>query len=470
MTAIFTLEQVRAVADALDPKTAAIVSVFAGRIADTGVDPIPHMLACKQILGSRPKAELLWASTRELLNIFQAEESGCDIITVPNEFLNKLDLVGKDLARIFARDGADVLSRRDGCRLSDQDDPLRCGMKERANMERLFDKVLVTGGAGYCGARLVPQMLARGYKVTVYDIMFFGNQFLPRDNPNLRIVDGDIRDTAKFAAAVAGHDAVVNLACISNDASFELDEDLSTSINLNAFEPLVVAAKKAGVKRFVYASSSSVYGVSDNPDVTEDHPLVPLTLYNKYKGMCEPLLKKHTDASFTGVIFRPATVCGYSPRQRLDLSVNILTNHAINAGKITVFGGSQLRPNLHIQDYCDAVQLFLTAPADKVQNETFNVGYQNLSLMEIAELVRRVVGEEMPDRKAVDIVTTPTDDVRSYHINSDKIKRVLGYQPQHTIEDAVRELCQAFLARKLPNSMEDDRYYNVRLLKRLKAA
>ena len=337
-------------------------------------------------------------------------------------------------------------------------------------MERLFDKVLVTGGAGYCGARLVPQMLARGYKVTVYDIMFFGSQFLPRDNSNLRIIDGDIRDSAKFSAAVAGHDAVVNLACISNDASFELDEDLSTSINLNAFEPMVVAAKKAGARRFVYASSSSVYGVSDKPDVTEDHPLVPLTLYNKYKGMCEPLLKKHTDASFTGVIFRPATVCGQSPRQRLDLSVNILTNHAVNAGKITVFGGSQLRPNLHIQDYCDAVQLFLTAPADKIRNETFNVGFQNLSIMQIAELVRRVVAQEMPRRGAIDIVTTPTDDIRSYHINSDKIRRVLGYVPRHTIEDAVRELAQAFLAGKIPNSMQDDRYYNVRLLKKLRAA
>jgi nucleoside-diphosphate-sugar epimerase len=337
-------------------------------------------------------------------------------------------------------------------------------------MDRLFERVLVTGGAGYCGARLVPQLLARGYQVTVYDIMFFGNHFLPRDNPGLRIVDGDIRDAAKFAAAVAGHEAVVHLACISNDASFELDEALSTTINLDAFEPLVVAAKAAGVKRFVYASTSSVYGVSDKPDVTEDHPLVPLTLYNKYKGMCEPLLKKHTDDAFTGVIFRPATVCGHSPRQRLDLSVNILTNHAVNAGKITVFGGSQLRPNLHIQDYCEAVQLFLAVPADKLQNETFNVGYQNLSLMEIAELVRRVVAEEMPGRKAVDIVTTPTDDIRSYHINSDKIKRVLGYAPRHTIEDAVRELCRAFAAGRIPNSMEDDRYYNVRLLKRLKAA
>ena len=336
-------------------------------------------------------------------------------------------------------------------------------------MQRLFDRVLVTGGAGYCGSRLVPQLLNHGYKVTVYDVMYFGSDFLPKDNPNLDIVQGDIRDFERLAAAVIGHDAFVSLACISNDASFELDEKLSTSVNLDAFEPMVIAAKKAGVKRFVYASSSSVYGVSDKPDVTEDHPLVPLTLYNKYKGICEPLLKKHTDQQFVGVTFRPATVCGYAPRQRLDLSVNILTNHAVNANKITVFGGSQLRPNLHIQDYCDAVELFLTAPSDKIQNEVFNVGYQNLSLMEIAQLVQKVVSKEFPEKGEVAIVTMPSDDLRSYHINSDKIGARLGFVPRLTIEDAVRELCDAFKAGRLPNSMSDDRYFNVARLKRIGA-
>jgi nucleoside-diphosphate-sugar epimerase len=343
-------------------------------------------------------------------------------------------------------------------------------MKGKMMAQRLFDSVLVTGGAGYAGSRLIPQLLDHGYKVTVYDIMFFDDEFLPKSNPRLSVVRGDIRDTERFSRSVAGHDAVVNLACISNDASFELDEALSTSVNLDSFEPMVVASKKAGVRRFIYASSSSVYGVSDRPDVTEDHPLVPLTLYNKYKGMCEPLLKKHTDAGFTGVVFRPATLCGYAPRQRLDLSVNILTNHAVNANKITVFGGSQLRPNLHVQDYCDVVELFLTAPSEKIRNETFNVGYQNLSLMQIAELVRKVVSQKYPERAAVEIVTTPTDDIRSYHINSDKIKRVLGFAPKYTIEDAVAELCDAFRDGRLPGSLDDDRYFNVRRLKRLKAA
>src|SRR5262249_10923508 len=234
--------------------------------------------------------------------------------------------------------------------------------------------------------------------------------------------------------------------------------------------PRGLAAKTAGVTRFVYASPSSVSGAPEQAAATEDHPLVPLTLYNKYKGMCEPLLAKHTDDGFVGVTFRPATVCGYAPRQRLDLSVNILTNHPVNNNKITVFGGSQLRPNLHIQDYVDAVELFLAAPNDKIRNEIFNVGYQNLSIMEIAHLVSKVVREEFPGRDPIEIVTTPTDDIRSYHINSDKIRRTLSFRPRHTIADAVRELCAAFRDGKLPNSMHDNQYFNVRRLKHLKAA
>lgn len=330
--------------------------------------------------------------------------------------------------------------------------------------------VLVTGGAGYAGSLLVPQLLASGYKVTVYDTCYFGSDFLPLDNPTLTLIIGDIRNTAKLRKALEGVDTVVHLACISNDASFELDENLSTSINLNAFEPMVLAAKDAGVKRFVYASSSSVYGVSDQPNVTEDHPLVPLTLYNKYKGMCEPLLNKHTSDDFVGVIFRPATLCGYAPRQRLDLSVNILTNHAVNNNKITVFGGDQMRPNLHVTDYCDAVEMLMTAPAEKVQNETFNIGFQNMSIADLALLVKDVVEQEFPEKAPIEIVTTPSNDNRSYHINSDKVTRVLGFKPKHTIEDAVRDLCRAFKDGKLPNSMTDVKYYNVKMLKAKEAA
>jgi len=325
--------------------------------------------------------------------------------------------------------------------------------------------VLVTGGAGYVGCVLVPQLLKSGYNVTVYDTFWYPNR-LPA-HANLTLIEGDIRDTASIAKACKGIDVVLSLACVSNDASFELDEKLSTSVNLDAFEPMVVAAKEAGVKRFVYCSSSSVYGVSDQPDVTEDHPLLPVSLYNKYKGMCEPLLWKHQGPGFTCVTIRPATVCGYSPRMRMDLSVNILTNHAVNNNKITVFGGSQLRPNLHIQDMVNLYQLLIELPAEKISGQTFNAGYQNLSIMEIAQVVRKVVKEEFPEKGDIEIVTTPTDDIRSYHINSDKIARVIGFRPKHTIEDAVRDLCKAFKAGLIPDSMSDDMYFNVKRMKRL---
>lgn len=337
-------------------------------------------------------------------------------------------------------------------------------------MPNAFNHVLITGGAGYVGSLLAPQLLARGYKVTVFDIMYYGDDFLPKDNPNLRVVKGDIRDTAALKGALDGVDAVISLACISNDASFELDENLSTSVNLDAFEPMVIAAKEAGVKRFIFASSSSVYGVSDSPDVTEDHPLVPLTLYNKYKGMCEPLLFKHQSDDFVCVTIRPATLCGYAPRQRLDVSVNILTNHAVTNGKITVFGGSQMRPNLHVQDMCDCYEMLLDLPNDKIAGETFNVAFQNMSIMQLAEIVKKVVQEEFPEKGDIDIVTTPTDDIRSYHVNSDKITRMLGFSPKYNIEDAVRGLCRAFRNGDLPNSMDDDKYFNVRRMKALNAA
>tara|TARA_B100001123_G_C15253181_1_gene1003577 strand:+ start:124 stop:1137 length:1014 start_codon:yes stop_codon:yes gene_type:complete len=331
-------------------------------------------------------------------------------------------------------------------------------------MQTKNKKVLVTGGAGYCGSILVPQLLKLGYNVTVFDKMYYGSSFLPPESGDLKLIEGDIRDINAFEKAVHEQNAVLHLACISNDASFVLDEALSTTVNMDAFEPLVIAAKKAGVQRFVYASSSSVYGVSDEPNVTEEHPLVPLTLYNKYKGMCEPLLFKHTNDDFVGVVYRPATVCGYAPRQRLDLSVNILTNHAINKGVITVFGGDQLRPNLHIQDYADLCCLLLAADDEKISNEIFNCGYQNMSIMEIAQTVKKVVEVEFPDLGKIEIKKTPSDDNRSYHINSDKIFQQLGFKPQYSVEDAVRDLCNAFKETKLPNSFDNDWYYNVRTM------
>ena len=327
-----------------------------------------------------------------------------------------------------------------------------------------FKSVLITGGAGYVGSLLTPQLLDSGYQVTVYDIMYFGDEFLPKRNQNLKVVQGDIRDTSRLSKALKGIEAVVNLSCISNDASFELDEKLSTSINLGAFEPMVIAAQQAGVKRFIYASSSSVYGVSESPDVTEDHPLVPLTLYNKYKGMCEPILFRYQGDDFTAVTIRPATICGYSPRQRLDLTVNILTNLAVNNRKITIFGGAQKRPNLHIEDMTDLYLDLLSMPAAALAGKTFNAGYQNHTVADLGRMVHSVVLRELPHLAPIAMTTSPSNDLRSYHISSEKIARELGWRPKRTVEDAIVDLCRAFQAGKLPNSMSDTRYYNVKTI------
>ena len=330
-----------------------------------------------------------------------------------------------------------------------------------------FGTVAVIGGAGYVGAVLVPRLLDEGYRVRVFDLFIYGDEALAavRDNPHLEIRHGDVRDLAAVKEAVRGADAVIHLACISNDPSVELDPDLSKSVNLDSFGPTVKAAKEAGVRRFIFASSGSVYGVSDSPQVTEEHPLVPVSLYNKYKAACEPLLFAEQSPTFTTVAVRPATICGYSPRQRLDLTVNILTNHAVNNGKITVFGGVQMRPNLHMHDMVNLYCLLLEVPDEKIAGQIFNAGYQNYSVAETAEVVRKVVREELPEKGEIDIITTPSDDIRSYRINSDKIQRVLGFVPKHTIEDGARDLIKAFKAGKLPDSMTDTRYSNIKTMK-----
>jgi nucleoside-diphosphate-sugar epimerase len=326
--------------------------------------------------------------------------------------------------------------------------------------------VLVTGGAGYKGCVLVPKLLRAGYAVVVYDLMLFGADGLP-SHPHLKVVNGDIRDTGQYAEAVKGSSAVIHMACISNDPSFDLDPSLSRTINYECFEPMVQASKEAGVERFIYVSTSSVYGVSDAPEVTEDHPFVPLTDYNKYKGLCEPILLQHQSPQFTTTIIRPATVCGYSPRMRFDLTVNILTNHAVNKGVITIFGGAQKRPNVHIEDVTDLYVDLLEIPKDKIAGEAFNAGYENHTVAQLAEFVRKVVEEEFPEKAPIRLETTTSDDNRSYHVSSRKIAEKLGWKPKRTIEDAVRDLCRAFKEGKFRNSLSDDNYVNVRAVKKL---
>lgn len=251
-------------------------------------------------------------------------------------------------------------------------------------------KVMVTGGAGYVGAVLAPKLLARGHQVKVIDLYIYGADVLKavQDNPRLIQVRGDIRDRGLLAREISGYDTVIHLACISNDPSYELNPTLGKSINYDAFVDLVEIAKQAGVRHFIYASSSSVYGIKDELEVTEDLPLAPLTDYSKYKAKCEEYLDGAATDDFIVTTIRPATVCGYSPRQRLDLTVNILTNHAVNRGKITVFGGEQRRPNLHIEDMTDLYLFLLGQPPEKIHRKIYNVGYQNYTVREFAEMVR----------------------------------------------------------------------------------
>lgn len=326
-------------------------------------------------------------------------------------------------------------------------------------------KIFITGGAGYVGTLLVTYLLQKGFRIKVYDTFYYGCYL--KSNKNLKIIKGDIRNSLKIEKECKGYEVFINLSCISNDHSFDLNSKLSKSINFLAFEPMVLAAKKAGIKRFIYASTSSVYGVSKRKNITESHPLKPITYYNKFKGMTEPLLFKHTDKSFEGVIFRPATVCGHSDRMRFDLSVNILTINAICKQEITVFGGNQLRPNLNIKDYCRVVLCLIKAPSKKIRNQIFNVGYRNLSIQKIAKIVKKVVEKKFKFRKRIIILKTASNDMRSYHINSNKIKKILNFRPMYNIEDAVNQICLSYKKNKYTNPQNNPKYYNVKQLIKL---
>lgn len=327
------------------------------------------------------------------------------------------------------------------------------------------DTILVFGGAGYVGSVLIPKLLEENYKVKVFDTFWYGNNFLPiyKNRANLELIKGDIRDINAVSRAMQGSNIVIHLACISNDPSFDLDPKLGKAINLDSFLPLVRVAKISGVNHFIYASSSSVYGIKQEEKVTENLTLEPLTDYSRFKMICEDIVLQEQSTSFASTVLRPATVCGVSPRQRFDLSVNILTNHAFSLGKITVLGGLQTRPNLHIEDMARSY-IEVIRNKDKVVGEIFNIGGENLSLDQIAEKVKQLFDN------SVEIIHLKSDDLRSYRVDSDKIRDRIGFEPMFTVKHSIYDLKAALESGKFRDPLGNALYYNIKRMKELALA
>ncbi len=311
-------------------------------------------------------------------------------------------------------------------------------------------KILVTGGCGYKGSVLVPKLIAKGHEVVAFDIQWFGN-FLP-EHPALTVVQGDIRNIDEVD--LTGVDAIIHLSSVANDPCGDLNPKITWEISCLATMQLADRAKRLGIKRFIYASSGSVYGVSDEPQVTEDLELFPLSEYNKTKMCAERIMLSYSDDMVVQIV-RPATVCGFSPRMRLDVSVNMLTMQALQNGKITVFGGDQTRPNIHIQDITDLYLFLLDNPQ---HTGIYNAGFENLSILEIANMVAEHVSAE--------IVVTPSNDPRSYRVNSDRLLAT-GFRPTHTVEDAIKEIVGMYRQGALK---DEDHFHNLKWMQRSVAA
>jgi len=312
-------------------------------------------------------------------------------------------------------------------------------------------KLLVTGGCGYKGSVLVPLLLADGHEVVSVDTQWFGNHLT--QHPNLTNLQLDIRDTD--AIPLEGVEAIIHLANIANDPAVELNPTLSWEVNVLAGQQLADRAVRAGVKQFIFASSGSVYGVKDEPNVTEDLTLVPISVYNKTKMVAERVFLSYQDQMQVHCI-RPATVCGVSPRMRLDVSVNMLSYQALKNGRITVFGGDQTRPNIHIQDIANVYRHFLSHP--EIPSGCYNAGFENISILDIAEHVKSKIGAE--------IVVSASNDPRSYRQDSSKLLAT-GFQPSHSVADAISEIAEAFQQNDLP---DDESCYTVKWMRHLDLA
>ncbi|MEM9490097.1 MAG: NAD-dependent epimerase/dehydratase family protein [Myxococcota bacterium] len=334
-------------------------------------------------------------------------------------------------------------------------------------------KILVTGGAGYIGCILVPKLAATS-QVTVVDALWFGRDAFDHSTAGLRpgaveLVPGDIRDRA-FVADVLDRtapDAVIHLAAVSNDPCSDLDESLTRSVNLEATGDLMRMCKERGVARLLNASSASVYGIKEQSDVTEDLSLEPLTLYARYKAETESIVNELVDDTFCAASVRAATVCGYSPRLRLDLTINILSYHALTRGEIRVFGGEQKRPNIHVQDLTDFYIHLLDCDAAQINGQAFNVVRENASVMALAEMIRDQILSYRPDdeRGELPIRIVPTEDRRSYHLSGQRARRELNFQPKHELGEAVAELRAAFADGRIADP-HHYRYRNIDVMKK----